>query len=431
VAEILSPAPIREALVARPGDLLTRPWVRWLDELSRHSGAPGPQGPAGPAGPQGATGPAGPEGPEGDPGPQGPQGIQGPQGPQGVPGTPATLGPTLTTIEALTGTVDTMLYFMGTDVAALTGLSLYARSLLTAVDAGTWRSTLGLGTMSVQNANAVTITGGTAQLAQASVGQATVAGYDLTTNRLYAAGASRFESTLDVVGALNVYNAAAMNSLRLGDHVAPAYVLDVNGTAYMRSTLGVGSDLTVLGWIAGRGEYGVSMEGYTTGSGISVTHGLWGNPNWNWERMLFIHVHGVWAGVRFESDAAGSNVFDFRMGGNAVMSVGSWIDAPSDRGVKANITPIGDPLVHLAKLTGCYYDRTDLVTTPGFPAPPTREYGLIAQDVAQALPEAAFAHDYGRRQGTLWNYTDRPVLALLVESVKILAGRVEALEGAR
>ena len=85
-------------------------------------------------------GPPGPTGPEGDPG------ATGPAGPQGDPGTPATLGPTLTTIEALTGTANTMLYFTGTDVAALTALSAYGRTLLDDADATTARGTLGLGT---------------------------------------------------------------------------------------------------------------------------------------------------------------------------------------------------------------------------------------------------------------------------------------------
>lgn len=124
MAETLSPPLFREALV-QPGPwTMTPSWQRWLSLLTQHAGAPGPAGP------------------------QGEQGIQGPQGPQGVPGTPgtpATLGPTLTTIEALTGTTDTLIYFTGTDVAALSGLSAYSRSLLALSDAGTWRSTLGLG----------------------------------------------------------------------------------------------------------------------------------------------------------------------------------------------------------------------------------------------------------------------------------------------
>jgi Chaperone of endosialidase len=168
-------------------------------------------------------------GPQGS---QGPQGMQGPPGPQGVPGTPATLGPTLTTIEALTGSANTGICFTGTDVAALFPLTAFARTLLDDGDAATMRGTLGvpataavqpldatltalaglatgadqlpyatgtetfaqttltplartllddstqgamqmtlgLGTLATQNANAVALTGGTATLASAQVG---------------------------------------------------------------------------------------------------------------------------------------------------------------------------------------------------------------------------------------------------------------------
>jgi Collagen triple helix repeat (20 copies) len=102
MAEILSPAPIREAVTFRQTLLLTPPWVRWLTLLASQSGAPGPQGPVGPQGPQGVpgpTGPAGPTGAQGDTGATGATGSQGPQGiqgPQGVPGTPLTQTTTLT-----------------------------------------------------------------------------------------------------------------------------------------------------------------------------------------------------------------------------------------------------------------------------------------------------------------------------------------------
>jgi hypothetical protein len=70
--------------------------------------------------------------------------MQGIQGPQGNPGTPATLGPTLTTIEALTGLVDTLLYFTGTDVAALATLTALARTLLAGATTAAMQSTLAL-----------------------------------------------------------------------------------------------------------------------------------------------------------------------------------------------------------------------------------------------------------------------------------------------
>jgi len=36
--DLLAPAPTREAVVLRPGDLLTRPWQRWLEDLWRQLG---------------------------------------------------------------------------------------------------------------------------------------------------------------------------------------------------------------------------------------------------------------------------------------------------------------------------------------------------------------------------------------------------------
>lgn len=201
MAEPLTPPPILNAIAEQPGLLTPRPWSRYFQSVREHVLAleqgGGTEGPPGPQGEPGEPGPPGPEGPQGD---------VGPQGAQGDPGTPATLGPTLTTIEALTGTLDTMIYFTGADMAALAALSAYARTLLDDGDAGTARGTLGLGTLATQQANAVAITGGTAFLSTAQVGWAAEAGYQLTVNSLYAAGASRCDSLLT-----------------LGPNVVPAY----------------------------------------------------------------------------------------------------------------------------------------------------------------------------------------------------------------
>jgi hypothetical protein len=118
----------------RGDGLITRPWLRWLNDLASQSGVPGPTGPAGPTGPT------------------------GPPGPQGVPGTPSTLGPTLTTIEALTGTADTGIYFTGTDVAALFALTALARTLLGGTTQAAMQGTLGLGTAATQAYTSSTFT---------------------------------------------------------------------------------------------------------------------------------------------------------------------------------------------------------------------------------------------------------------------------------
>jgi len=66
----------------------------------------------------------------------------------------------ITAIAGLTSAADTMPYFTGSGTAAITTLTSTARSLLDDSSVATMRGTLGLGTMATQNANNVSISGG-------------------------------------------------------------------------------------------------------------------------------------------------------------------------------------------------------------------------------------------------------------------------------
>lgn len=106
------------------------------------------------------------------------------------------------------------------------------------------------------------------------------------------------------------------------------------------------------------------------------------------------------------------------------------VNGPSDRRLKENIAPLEGALDKVLALQGVSFN---LIATPDKP-----EIGLIAQDVEPVVPEviqvynAAVGDPEGTpRQTEPMMALDYPKLtALLIEAVKTLTARVEALEAA-
>jgi len=78
-----------------------------------------------------------------------------------VAGNPTvSLSAALSSVGGLTPAADSIPYYTSASTAALATLTIFGRSLIDDIDASAARTTLGLGTIATQNANAVSITGG-------------------------------------------------------------------------------------------------------------------------------------------------------------------------------------------------------------------------------------------------------------------------------
>ena len=102
-----------------------------------------------------------------------------------------------------------------------------------------------------------------------------------------------------------------------------------------------------------------------------------------------------------------------------ILSVSDDITAfwSSDERLKDNITPIDNPLTKVISISGNTFDWNDKSNKSG------NDVGLIAQEIEKVLPEAVITRDSGY---LAVDY--HKIVPLLVEAIKELSGKVEALE---
>lgn len=205
---------------------------------------------------------------------------------------------TLTAIAGVTTAANKLIYFTGVDTAAATDLSAFGRSLIDDADASAARTTLGLasgatttvGTIATQNANSVSITGGSITgitdlaITDGGTGASTAEGARSNLGLGTAAVATLTESTTDdivgkvlKVGDFGIGSSAAQISGDLNTVVRTGFYIvtsPVNGPA------GVTTNLLVLGNTSGSGRtmqiaQPVNNETYYVRSQSSGTWSTW------------------------------------------------------------------------------------------------------------------------------------------------------------
>lgn len=115
-------------------------------------------------------------------------------------------------------------------------------------------------------------------------------------------------------------------------------------------------------------------------------------------------------------------------------AVSASITLSSDAAFKTNVRPIATALDKLQRLRGVLFDwDDDAGVLVGHD-----HHGVIAQEVREVLPDAVIEHggDFEDGDGNIvherehLSVNDRPLVALLIEAVKEIAGKVEKLEAA-
>jgi hypothetical protein len=100
----------------------------------------------------------------------------------------------------------------------------------------------GWGTMALQNADGVVITGGSARLALGAAGTTDEPGYAWTAEQLYVRAAARVQGICNVGGTLTAETSAlVLGALRVGSAVAPGQTLDVTGYGRFSGGLIIGA----------------------------------------------------------------------------------------------------------------------------------------------------------------------------------------------
>jgi hypothetical protein len=301
-----------------------------------------------------------------------------------------------------------------------------------------WRTWLGLGTMAVQQASAVAITGGTATLSSAAVtslgvGRTADANYTLVVagdrpaylgGALTCLGDAYFAAHAGIgaaplpgqyhlnAGSVQAYSLGVVSSLATNTLTSSGWAT-ISGTLTAQTAFAVGGRTDLLGLLDVSG--GTQLRGQTAVSA---------NPASDFAFSVYpgmTYANGLCVGVSFGNAVSGRIVVGengFKPGG------GSWGDAFSTHTLKRNIRPIPDALRSLLALQGRAWEwRAEQVDLERL-LPGTRQ-GFVIEEVAHVQPQWVHQPPGAPPALTLYGFE-----AFTVEALREIVTRLEALEGA-
>lgn len=178
----------------------------------------------------------------------------------------------------------------------------------------------------------------------------------------------------------------------------PGYTLHVNGTMGVNSNATFFSNVDVYGILNFNGGLYSNQSPYISSQWTTVSTGIYYSAC-----NVGIGTTAPTAKLHVNGDTR----IDGRVFGN------TSIVSTSDRVLKRELTPIANALSRVGDLTGYTFERIDTGV---------RETGLIAQDVAKVLPEAA-VYD-----GKHWSVAYGNLAGLFVEAIKEMREEIASLK---
>ena len=157
-----------------------------------------------------------------------------------------------------------------------------------------------------------------------------------------------------------------------------------------------------------------------TGTAGSGTHG---SVTADWATYFTMNSTSG-RGWIFRNQSTPTNVASISNAGHASFN-GNVTAYASDERLKTNIEPIADPISKLMLLRGVEFDWIDgIETTHGFEPEFKRETGVIAQNVAEVVPDAVSPAPFDKDYLTV---DKSKLVAVLIEAIKAQQETIESL----